>query len=166
MKVLFLELKKSLHGDIGFINIIPKNKKPAISNIFASKKYNFPNDQFDVALTIINDSDIDYTQNDDLLTAYLHIGKEAVQFLKKFDIEPNSTKNIIFKGISSLESSMISASLSINDEPSGHRKYLSSNVLTNIDIGFQIHLMTRLKVLFPKQPNLLRKIGLLYQKQI
>ena len=152
----FSGIEKELSWDIGFINIIPKNKKPAISNIFASKNIIFPNDQFDVTLTIINDSDIDYTQNDDLLTAYLHIGKDS-SVPQKFDIEPNSTKNIIFKGISSLESSMISASLSLNDEPSGHKKYLSSNVLTNIDIGLSNLLNEETKSFISKATESIKK---------
>ena len=38
----FSGIEKEPSWDIGFINIIPKNKKPAISNIFASKNIIFP----------------------------------------------------------------------------------------------------------------------------
>ena len=91
-----------------------------------------------------------------MLTAYLHIGKDS-SVPQKFDIEPNSTKNIIFKGISSLESSMISASLSLNDEPSGHKKYLSSNVLTNIDIGLSNLLNEETKSFISKATESIKK---------
>ena len=130
----FSGIEKESWWNIGFINIVSKNKRPAISDIFTSKKIISPDDQFDVVMTVVNDSDIDFNQNNTLLTAYLHLGKNT-SIPQKFDIAPNSIKNIIFKGISISESNVISGSLSINDETLGDKKITKANILNKISIG-------------------------------
>ena len=152
----FSGIEKEFWWNIGFININSENKTPAISDIFTNQKIIFPDDHFDVIMTIVNDSDTYFNENSNLLTAYLHFG-ENNSIPLKFDIAPNSTRNIIFKGVSISDSNVLSGSLSVNDEDLGDKKITKANILTKINIGVSYFLNEDTKNFISKASESIRE---------
>ena len=132
-KTSFDGIGKNHSWNIAFINIALNQKVPSIIDVKISREIIFPNQEFDVSVTVFNNSDLDYNEEDDLLTAYLHIG-ENISIPQTFNILSKSKKNIIFSGLSSTESMLISATIG-SDVNNENQFFTKANISPPINLG-------------------------------